>query len=91
MSGECTTWCTALFWIVPAKVEGTWKMPQGELTLKQQFQMLTGTLGSNPISNARMRGSDITFTAGGVQYTGRVNGNSIQGNGSDSWTASKIK
>ena len=89
VGGECTTWCTALFWIVPAKVEGTWKMPQGELTLKQQFQMLTGTLGSNPISNARMRGSDITFTAGGTQYTGRVNGSTIQGTGGGSWTASE--
>ena len=91
VGGECTTWCTALFWIVPAKVEGTWKMPQGELTLKQQFQMLTGTLGTNPISNARMRGNDITFTAGGTQYTGRVTGSSIQGTGNGSWTASKIK
>jgi hypothetical protein len=91
VGGECTTWCTALFWIVPAKVEGTWKMPQGELTLKQQFQMLTGTLGSNAISNAKMRGSDITFTANGMTYTGRVNGSSIQGTGGGSWTASKIK
>src|SRR4029453_8412973 len=40
ISGDCTSWCTALFWIVPAKVEGTWKMAQGTLTLKQTFQML---------------------------------------------------
>ncbi|HEY7449071.1 MAG TPA: class I SAM-dependent methyltransferase [Vicinamibacterales bacterium] len=33
---NCTSWCTALFWIVPAKVAGTWKLPQGDLTLKQQ-------------------------------------------------------
>ena len=26
----CTSWCTALFWIVPAKVAGTWKLPQGD-------------------------------------------------------------
>jgi hypothetical protein len=92
VAGECTTWCTALFWIVPAKVEGVWKMPQGELTLKQNFQMLSGTLGSNAISNAKMRGSEITFTAGGTQYTGRVNGNSMQGTGgSQPWTANKIK
>ena len=91
VGGECTTWCTALFWIVPAKVEGTWRMPQGELTLKQQFQMLTGTLGTSAISNARLRGNDIMFTSGGVQYTGRANGNSIQGTGGGSWTASKIK
>ncbi len=30
---DCTSWCTALFWIVPAKVAGTWAIPGGELTL----------------------------------------------------------
>ena len=27
----CASYCTALLWIVPAKVEGTWELPQGEL------------------------------------------------------------
>ena len=35
VTDDCTSWCTALLWIVPAKVEGTWQLPQGELTLKQ--------------------------------------------------------
>src|SRR5262247_3531343 len=35
-----TSWCTALLWIVPAKVAGTHKIPQGEVTFKQNFQML---------------------------------------------------
>src|SRR5688500_312460 len=39
-----SSWCTALLWIVPAKVAGSYKTPQGEVTLKQEFQMLTGTL-----------------------------------------------
>ena len=26
---DCTSYCTALLWIVPAKVEGTWSLPQG--------------------------------------------------------------
>jgi precorrin-6B methylase 2 len=93
VAGDCTSWCTALFWIVPAKVEGVWKMPQGELTLKQQFQMLSGTLGSNAISNAKMRGSDISFTAGGTLYTGRVNGATMSGTavGGAAWNATKIK
>jgi hypothetical protein len=39
-------WCTALLWIVPAKIEGSWRLPQGELVLEQQFQMVSGTLGS---------------------------------------------
>src|SRR5258706_961403 len=39
----CTrSWCTALLWIVPAKVAATHTLPQAELTLKQQYQMLTG-------------------------------------------------
>ena len=62
VSGDCTSWCTALLWIVPAKVEGTWQMPQGALTLTQKFQMVTGTLGSTAISDGKLRGDEITFT-----------------------------
>ena len=29
ISGDCTSWCTALLWIVPAKVEGSWQLPPG--------------------------------------------------------------
>ncbi len=79
----CSNWCTALLWIVPAKVEGTWRLPQGELTLKQTFQMISGTLRSGgkstPIANARLRGDQISFSAGGAQYSGRVNGDMIEG------------
>jgi len=97
VDGECISYCTALLWIVPAKVGGTWQLPQGELTLKQTFQMLSGTLKSGnvstPITNGRLRGDQITFTAGGAQYTGRVNGNSMEGTvkgGSDSkWRATR--
>jgi hypothetical protein len=88
---DCTSWCTALLWIVPAKVEGTWAMPQGALTLTQKFQMVTGTLGSTPISDGRLRGDEITFTAGGAKYTGKVNGSSMSGtNGAGAkWSATK--
>jgi hypothetical protein len=75
----CTgSWCTALFWIVPAKVEGTWRLPQGDLTLKQDFQKVSGTLGTTPVTG-RLRGDEITLEAGQVRYAGRVNGNTIQG------------
>jgi len=83
----CVSWCTALLWIIPAKVQGTWKMPQGNLTLTQQFQMLTGTLGTTAISEGKVNGDEITFTAGGTKYTGRLNGNTIQGQG---WSASRV-
>src|SRR5690606_23294803 len=35
---DCTSWCTALLWIVPADVEGMWRLPQGMLRLTQEFQ-----------------------------------------------------
>ena len=93
VSDDCVSWCTALLWIVPAKVEGTWHLAQGDLTLSQQFQMLSGTLGSKPISDARMRGDQITFTADGAEYTGQVKGTSMQGTvkggSGGSWSATK--
>src|SRR5687768_1243423 len=76
---DCSSWCTAHLWIVPAKAAGTWQMPQGTLTLDQQFQMLTGTLGSTAISGGRLRGDAITFTVGNTVYNGRVEGNTIRG------------
>ena len=38
----CTSWCNALFWIVPAKVEGTWRLGNADLSLTQQFQKISG-------------------------------------------------
>ncbi len=76
---DCTSWCKALFWVVPAKVAGTWKLPEGTLTLAQEFQKISGTIGTNKITDGKMNGDQITFTAGGVKYTGRVNGTSMQG------------
>ena len=94
----CERWCTALFWIVPAKVEGTWQTGQGSLTLKQQFQMISGTLASGgrqtPITEGKLRGDQITFMAGSARYEGRVNGNRIEGTTvtggrSSSWNATR--
>ncbi|MBW8712595.1 MAG: class I SAM-dependent methyltransferase [Acidobacteria bacterium] len=92
VSEDCVSWCTALLWIVPAKVEGTWQTAQGDLKLSQQFQMISGTLGSTPITG-KLLGNDITVTAGNVQYSGKVNGNTMQGTvkggQGGSWTATK--
>ena len=53
----CSSWCTAYLWIVPAKVDGAWKLPQGDLTLKQEFQKVSGTLNSGgktvPLSSTK--------------------------------------
>jgi len=76
---NCSNWCTALLWIVPAKVEGTWQTDKGPLTLKQTFQNFTGTLGSTPITNGKLDGSHMSFTAGANQFSGTVTGNAIDG------------
>jgi SAM-dependent methyltransferase len=81
--GGCeSSWCTALLWIVPAKVAGTHKIPQGELTLKQQYQMLSGTLrtteGRTVPIEGRVRGEDVSFKAGGRDYRGRMNGKALE-------------
>jgi precorrin-6B methylase 2 len=77
----CTSFCTAYFWIVPAQVAGSYRTPQGEIKLTQRFQMLSGSLivdnKTFPIQG-RVRGEDITFTAGGREYRGRKNGKSLQ-------------
>ena len=96
--GDCTSWCTAYLWIVPAKMTGTWKTSRGDLTLKQEYQMLSGNLARGNvnaiISDSKMLGDQISFTAAGAQYTGRVTGNAIAGtykgsDGSGNWTATK--
>jgi len=76
---DCQSWCTALLWIVPAQVNGTWKTSAGNLTFDQTFQMVTGTLGSQPISEGKLSGDQITFKVGAATYTGRVEGNAIKG------------
>ena len=79
----CSYYCTAHLWIVPAKAAGNWQLAQGELTLKQEFQMVQGTLKSGgnavAVTNGRLRGDMISFSAGGASYTGRVNGNGMEG------------
>jgi len=90
----CASYCTAYLWIVPAKVDGTWKLPQGEITLKQTYQTLSGSIRSGatttPITNAKLNGENISFTAGRVKYSGRVRDNSMDGeSGNGKWTATR--
>ena len=75
------SWCTALLWIIPAQVAGTHKTPHGELTLKQHFQMLSGTMhteGRTVPIEGKVLGEQVTFTAGGKQYHGRVKGKELE-------------
>jgi len=93
----CTSYCTAYLWIVPAKVEGTWKTPEGTLQLKQEFQMVSGTLtvsGKARSISGKLNGDEISITDGGARYTGRVNGERIDGSlknsaGAKAWSATR--
>ena len=80
-TGCSASWCTALLWIVPARAEGSYSLPQGELVLKQQFQVLSGTLttgGRTLVLEGKVRGNDVSFTAGGKTYQGRMSGKRLE-------------
>jgi precorrin-6B methylase 2 len=77
----CASWCKALLWIVPAQVAGRYRLPQGELELRQEFQMLSGTLSTGGKTFAlagRVRGEEVLFQAGGRDYRGRLNGKTLE-------------
>ena len=92
------SWNTALLWIVPAKVEGKWKIGKGELSLTQEFQFIHGAMKINgkesSISDGRLYGEEITFTIGDDLYNGIVNGSRITGtvtnkSSKSDWTATR--
>ncbi|MEO7135125.1 MAG: class I SAM-dependent methyltransferase, partial [Vicinamibacterales bacterium] len=82
-ASECDSWCEALLWVVPARVAGTWAMSNGTITLTQEYQSVRGSVTTGgaaaTVKMGRLRGDEITFTAGDAGYKGRVTGNSIEG------------
>jgi hypothetical protein len=83
---------------VPAKAAGRWRLPNGEPVLDQQFQKISGTLTVNgtstTVSDGRLLGEEIRFTAGRTKYTGRVTGDTMQGNvhgdATGAWSAARV-
>jgi len=74
------SWCTAMLWIVPAQAGGSYILPQGKLVLKQTFQRLSGTLESDGKSvpvDGTVRGTDVSFSAGGKMYRGKLKGKEL--------------
>jgi hypothetical protein len=63
-----------------------WRVQQGareaRLTLTQRFQTLSGTLAADgreqTLTDARLTGDRITFTAGGQIFSGRVNADGME-------------
>jgi precorrin-6B methylase 2 len=96
VEGSCTSWCTSHLNIIPARVAGTWRVGTNDLTLTQEFQVVSGTLGATPIAGGRLSGEQISFKVGDTQYTGKVSGDRIEGTATtqgktQSWTATKSK
>lgn len=92
----CSNFCTAYKWIVPAKVAGTWKTPDGELRLEQEFQYVKGDLvkagGSTPLADGKLEGATLRFTAGQDRYEVQVLGDAMEGgvNGRPGWRAQRV-
>ena len=83
MEKGCQSWCEAMLYIVPARVQGAWKLQGGTLDLQQEYQKVTGAMTTGettvPVENGVVRGDEISFTVAGVLYTGRINGDRIEG------------
>lgn len=105
---------TIFLWVIPAKVAGRWQLrlappatEQFDLTLKQSYQSLEGTIaggGSKGIRllQSRLQGEDISFAfpADGDRhrFKGRVSGDTMEGTvelangkGVARWSATRVK
>lgn len=83
LESDCDSWCTSKLFIIPAKVEGSWRFRDGVLALTQEYQKVQGTYtpkGGQPVPvTGRLRGRAITVTIDNVQHHGTVNGDRIDG------------
>jgi len=81
----CVSWCTAHLYFVPARVEGRWTTSRGELVLRQEFQMVAGTLtppgGAATAVSGRLRGAELSLDAGGDALRATVRGDRLDGAG----------
>lgn len=97
VGGDSELCCTALLYVVPAQVGGTWRLEESEIRLEQIFQMLSGTLHVDGISTTvegRLNGDEVTFTALGDEYVGCVRGDfitgKINGGAGGDWSAVRV-
>src|SRR5262245_22677288 len=58
----CKAYCTAMLVIVPARVAGTWRVGGAAMTLRQDFQFVRGTIGTETVEG-RLRGDQIILQA----------------------------
>jgi precorrin-6B methylase 2 len=93
IGAPCSTWCTANLLIVPAQVAGTWRAENTDLNLKQYYQVVRGTMGTQGVIG-RLRGDQIALTAGATEYKARVIGTRMAGTATTAgkarpWTATR--
>jgi SAM-dependent methyltransferase len=83
------------FWVVPARVDGGWKMTSKDgaeiaLQIEQKYQGFTGTARmadkSMDVTDGKLMGEEISFKIDGQSYVGKVEGDAIKGDG---WQAAK--
>ena len=86
---KCTAWCRVYKYIVPANADGNWKLGDKDLVVTQKFQKFTGTLGEASVTNGRLHGDEISFTAGGLTYYGAVDGDEMRGAKPNAWRATR--
>jgi SAM-dependent methyltransferase len=91
----CITWCTAMLVIVPARVGGIWRFDDREMNLRQDYQVVRGTLGTQKVVG-RLHGGELVLTVGETEYRGQVIGNRIEGTITTAgkrtaWTARRIQ
>lgn len=87
------------FWVVPAKVQGTWSWKGGDgdyrLELTQQYQKVTGRLhgpsGASDITNAKLNGTSLEFSSPNGNFKGTVSGNALAGEIDASGKKSAVK
>jgi len=100
VGSDCDAWCTVLLYTVPARVGGLWRTGDGELSIEQTVQTFSGTLDAggtrSAIDSGRVDGDRISFSAAGVSYAGRVEGDRMEGTvisstGTRAWSATRSR
>lgn len=78
----CGQYCTALLWVVPAKIAGRWESDGEVLKLEQRFQNVEGTWSRDGISTpvrGKLSGDQVRLTIGDQSFDGRVDGHFLKG------------
>jgi hypothetical protein len=82
LGDDCESWCTSHLIIVPARVQGEWRVGDGVLALTQTYQQIEGTytaVGGTPEAvKGSLRGTDVALAIGATEYRGAVNGQTME-------------